>query len=77
MQFASSSYGQMPRSFNESTQYQSVSQLHAPNVSSEGQVTPLQHTGEQPSVTTSIAPVRSVFYSFKPTCHAHQSMPIS
>ncbi|BBH09725.1 pre-mRNA-processing protein 40B [Prunus dulcis] len=33
--FTPSSYGQMPRSFNDSTQYQSISQLHAPNVSSE------------------------------------------
>lgn len=70
MQFASSSYGQIPRSFNDSNQYQSISQLHPPNVSSEGQVrfssdsqsavsvTPLQPTGERPSVTTSVAPVR-------------------
>ncbi|KAK9941780.1 hypothetical protein M0R45_007474 [Rubus argutus] len=66
--FASSSYGQIPRSFNDSNQYQSISQLHPPNVSSEGQVrfssdsqsavsvTPLQPTGERSSVTTSVAP---------------------
>ncbi|XP_034227000.1 pre-mRNA-processing protein 40A-like isoform X1 [Prunus dulcis] len=58
--FTPSSYGQMPRSFNDSTQYQSISQLHAPNVSSEGQVTPLQHTGERPAVTSSIAPETGV-----------------
>ncbi|XP_062019467.1 pre-mRNA-processing protein 40A-like [Rosa rugosa] len=70
--FATSSYGQIPRSFNDSNQYQSISQLHAPNVSSEGQVrlssdsqsavasVPLQPTGERPSVTTSVAPEASI-----------------
>lgn len=57
----------MPRSFNDSNQYQ-----YAPNVSSEGQVrlssdsqsavapVPLQPTGERPSVTTTVAQVRSL-----------------
>ncbi|XP_004289761.1 PREDICTED: pre-mRNA-processing protein 40A-like [Fragaria vesca subsp. vesca] len=60
-------YGQMPRSFNDSNQYQ-----YAPNVSSEGQVrlssdsqsavapVPLQPTGERPSVTTTVAQEASI-----------------
>ncbi|KAM1031140.1 hypothetical protein ACFX2C_034971 [Malus domestica] len=58
--FATSSYGQIPRSFNDSTQYQSISQSHATSVSSEGQVTPLQQASERPAVTTSIAPETGV-----------------
>ncbi|XP_062083076.1 pre-mRNA-processing protein 40A-like isoform X2 [Humulus lupulus] len=66
------SYGQIQRGFSDATQYQSIPQMHAANVSSDGQpmlsaqsqssvsVTPQHQTIEKPSMTNIIAPVSSI-----------------
>lgn len=73
MQFASNSYGQPQMNFNNSTHYQSTSQMHAPNISSGRQLSlssesqstasAAQHTAEQPSVPTAIVLVRRLSFS--------------
>ena len=75
MQYAPSSYGQLHINYNAPSQYQSTSQMHAPNMSSGRQlglssesqstasVTSLQHTVGQPSVPTAVASVRRFYFS--------------
>ncbi|KAE8008160.1 hypothetical protein FH972_004700 [Carpinus fangiana] len=68
--FASTSYGQPQMNFNNSTHYQSTSQMHAPNISSGRQLSlssesqstasAAQHTAEQPSVPTAIVSAASI-----------------
>ncbi|XP_011002323.1 PREDICTED: pre-mRNA-processing protein 40A-like isoform X2 [Populus euphratica] len=62
--FAPSSHGQPPITFNAVSQYQPMPQMHAPSIPSGGQpalpstnqntalVSPIQHNGEQSSITT-------------------------
>lgn len=70
--YAPSSYGQLHINYNAPSQYQSTSQMHAPNMSSGRQlslssesqstasVTSLQHTVGQPSVPTAVASATSI-----------------
>ncbi|CAK7330229.1 unnamed protein product [Dovyalis caffra] len=70
--FAPSSYGQPPATFNTVTQYQPMPQMHAlaiptggqPGLSSMNQntapVMPIQHNGEQSSVTTANVPATGI-----------------
>ncbi|XP_057991376.1 pre-mRNA-processing protein 40A-like isoform X2 [Hevea brasiliensis] len=76
--FAPTSYGQPPVTFNAVSQYQPMAQMHAPNIPAGGQpaissanqstapVAPVQHNGEQSSVTTANVPTTGIQPS-KPT----------
>ncbi|KAJ6385565.1 hypothetical protein OIU77_028699 [Salix suchowensis] len=70
--FAPSSYGQPPITFNAVSQYQPIPQMHAPSIPSGGQlalssmnqntapVMPIQHSGEQSSITTANVPASGI-----------------
>lgn len=70
--FAPTSFGQQQNNVNPSSHFQPMSQVHAPVIPVTGQpwlsggsqsaalVTPVQHAGQQPSITATTVPVASV-----------------
>ncbi|XP_059666496.1 uncharacterized protein LOC132312233 isoform X3 [Cornus florida] len=69
--FASSSFGQQPNAPNVSSQFRPLSEMHAYGAS---HVTPVQVTGQQPSVTASTVPqpnAPNVSSQFRPLSEMH------